>query len=73
MAWREADLKTVIQKSLRLEVKFRNANIYSFTMNHHFLDVADHRLLQDGKPINTPPLFIELKRVVIAHRIQWMI
>jgi hypothetical protein len=53
LVWREADLHTVINKVLRLEVKFRNVNIYSFVMDHHFLDAMDQWLLKDGKPIDT--------------------
>ena len=53
MEWRETDLRSVTHQVLRLEVKFRNANIYSFTMDHHFLDATDQWLLKDGKPIDT--------------------
>ena len=53
LEWRRADLRAVVNKVLRLEVKFRNANLYAFTMDHHFLDALDQRLLQDGKPIDT--------------------
>ena len=34
---------------MRLEIKFRNANLYSFEMAHHFLDAQDKWLLMDGK------------------------
>lgn len=52
LTWKEADLHTVTHKVLRLEVKFRNAHIYSFAMNHHFLDAMDKWLLQDSKAID---------------------
>jgi hypothetical protein len=53
LEWSEGDLDAVTGRVLRLEVKFRNAHIYSFVMDHHFLDAMDYRLLQDGKSINT--------------------
>ncbi len=52
LTWRGADLRSVLNKVLRLEVRFRNTNIYAFTMDHHFLDAMDHWLLKDGKPID---------------------
>jgi len=53
LEWREGDPGAVTGRVLRLEVKFRNAHVYSFVMDHHFLDAMDYRLLQDGKSINT--------------------
>ena len=53
LEWREVNLRSVLLQPLRLEVKFRNANIYSFIMDHHFLDALDQWLLKDGKPIDT--------------------
>lgn len=52
LTWKQANLSTVTNKVLRLEVKFRNANIYSLAMNHHFLDAQDQWLIKDGKPID---------------------
>ena len=53
LTWRDANLRSVTNKVLRLEVKFHNANIYCFLMDHHFLDAMDRWLLNDGKPIDT--------------------
>jgi hypothetical protein len=49
--WKSSDLKDTVGKVLRLELKFRNANIYALDMEHHFLDAQDQWLLKDGKPI----------------------
>ena len=51
LAWKNADLQSVLNQPLRLEVEFRQANIYAFEMAHHFLDAQDMWLLKDGKPI----------------------
>ena len=53
VAWEGAELESVLNRLLRLEVKFRNAHIYSFTMDHHFLDAMDRWLLQDNKALDT--------------------
>jgi hypothetical protein len=53
LLWREGDVRSVTGEVLRLEVKFRNAHVYSFVMDHHFLDAMDQWLLKDGKPIDT--------------------
>ena len=39
------------KQPVRLELKFRQANIYSLSMDHHFLDAHDMWLLKDGKPL----------------------
>ena len=52
-SWKEGGLHTVTGQALRPEVKFRNAHIYSFIMDHHFLDTMDRWLLKDDKPIDT--------------------
>jgi hypothetical protein len=51
--WKEAKLEDVANQVLRLEVKFRQANLYSLAMKHHFLDAQDQWLLKDGKSIPT--------------------
>jgi len=54
LRWKDrSDLSELEGRVLRLEVKFRSANLYSFSMAHHFLDAHDMWLLHDGKPINT--------------------
>jgi len=42
---------------LRLEMKFRQANVYSLEMSHHFLDAHDLHLLKDGKALPENPRF----------------
>ena len=54
LAWKDksdTDMEQLVGKVLRLEIKFRQANIYSLAMAHHFLDAHDMRLLEDGKPL----------------------
>lgn len=50
LRWKNAaSLDQVLAQPLRLEVKFRNADLYAFDMAHHFLDAQDSWLLKDGK------------------------
>jgi len=51
LQWKHAELNSVLNQPLRLEVEFRQANIYAFEMAHHFLDAQDLWLLKDGKPV----------------------
>lgn len=51
LRWKNADLKSVLNRPLRLDVEFRQANIYAFEMAHHFLDAQDLWLLKDGEPV----------------------
>ena len=54
LAWKgksEADMQSLVGDVLRLEIKFRQANIYSLNMAHHFLDAHDMRMLEDGKQL----------------------
>ena len=41
----------LIGRVLRLEIKFRNANLFAIDMAHHFLDAQDRWLLMDDKKI----------------------
>jgi hypothetical protein len=40
-----------LEQPIRLELKFRQANIYALSMTHHFLDAHDMWLLKDSKPL----------------------
>ncbi len=52
LQWKgDADDADLTGKVLRLEIKFRNANLYAIDMAHHFLDAQDKWLLQDDKEI----------------------
>lgn len=51
VAWKEADPATLANRTVRLEIEFRQARIYSLAMRHHFLDAQDKWLLEDGKKI----------------------
>jgi hypothetical protein len=53
LRWKKGDLEDVTDQVLRLEVKFRQANLYALEMNHHFLDAQDQWLIKDGKPVPT--------------------
>ncbi|MCB1088800.1 MAG: hypothetical protein KDM63_17320 [Verrucomicrobiae bacterium] len=56
VAWKDADLTTVLRQPLRIEVRFRNANLYSLALSHHFLDANDFWRLKNGLAID-PTLF----------------
>lgn len=49
--WKGADLAAAADQVLRLEIEFRQANLYSLEMHHHFLDAQDKWLIEDGKPV----------------------
>ncbi len=52
LQWKgDRDPSDLIGQVLRLEIKFRNANLYAIEMAHHFLDAQDRWLLMDGKKI----------------------
>ena len=55
--WKDANLADVLDQPLRLEIRFRQANIYSLEMAHHFLDAHDMWLLKDGKGLPERPRF----------------
>ena len=58
LQWKnDIDLQTVLNQPLRLEIKFRQANLYSLEMDHHFLDAHDMWLLKDGKSLPKKPRF----------------
>jgi hypothetical protein len=52
LQWNDApDLSPLVGQALRLEIKFRSANLYAIDMAHHFLDAQDMWLLRDGKQV----------------------
>lgn len=53
LAWRQADLNSVLRQPVRLEFRFRNASLYGITASHHFLDAQDAWLLKHGQPLET--------------------
>jgi hypothetical protein len=58
LKWKDdANLNQVLHQPIRLEIKFRQANLYSIEMAHHFLDAHDMWLLKDGKPLPERPRF----------------
>ena len=58
LKWKDnANLNQVLHQPIRLEVKFRQANLYSIEMTHHFLDAHDMWLLKDNKPLPERPRF----------------
>ena len=56
LAWKSST-PWPLEQPIRLEVKFRQANIYALSMTHHFLDAHDMWLLKDGKPLPQPRRF----------------
>ena len=58
LKWKSnAHPESLLNQPLRLEIKFRQANIYSLEMAHHFLDAHDMWLLKDGKKLPSQPRF----------------
>ncbi|MEK6239493.1 MAG: hypothetical protein N2C14_32645, partial [Planctomycetales bacterium] len=53
VSWRKGILRDCLNKVVRLEVQMRNAQLYAFTGNFHFLDAQDQWMIDDGKPIVT--------------------
>ena len=53
LGWRDKRGDELVGKIVRLEVKFRNARLFAFRGNFHFLDAQDRWMLGDGKPIET--------------------
>lgn len=52
LKWKgKPDFSQLVGQVLRLEIKFRNSNIYAIEMAHHFLDAQDKWLLKDGKKV----------------------
>jgi hypothetical protein len=50
--WKNRSLSEVVNQPIRLEAKFRNAQLYAVRGKFHFLDAEDMHLLHDGKPID---------------------
>lgn len=47
------NMEELVNKCIRLCVRFRNAKLYSFRGHYHFIDAQDERLIRDGMPIDT--------------------
>ena len=52
LAWKDKQIREVHGKPIRLEVRLRDAEVYAFHGDFHFLDAQDWWMLQDGQPIN---------------------
>jgi hypothetical protein len=52
VSWRKGNLRDVLNKVIRLEVQLRNAQLYAFRGDFHFLDAQDWSMIDDGKPID---------------------
>jgi hypothetical protein len=52
LRFKDASISDLLGKVIRLEVEFQNANIYSLTAAHHFLDAQDQWMLKEGKAID---------------------
>lgn len=52
LRWKDRSLDEVLNQPVRLEAKFRNAQLYAVRSKFHFLDAEDMHLLNDGKPID---------------------
>lgn len=57
LTWKKnADLAQVVGQPIRIELEFRNADIYALDLSHHFLDAQDMWLLKEGLRVD-PTLF----------------
>jgi hypothetical protein len=52
LRWKGKSLQEIVNKPIRLQAKFRNAQLYAVRGKFHFLDASDIRQLEDGKPID---------------------
>ena len=50
MKWKKASLDSLVGKVVRLEVEFRQANLFAIYGGWHFIDAQDLWLIEDGKP-----------------------
>ena len=48
----KADLSELMNRPIRLQIKFRGARIHAMRGQFHWLDALDVALLKDGKPID---------------------
>ena len=51
LRWKGETTEAITNRAIRLEIEFRQANLYAIGMDHHFLDAQDLWLLEDGKTI----------------------
>lgn len=52
LRWKGKSLDEIVNKPIRLQAKFRNAQLFAVRGKFHFLDASDMALLNDGKPID---------------------
>lgn len=50
LQWKEATLEPLVGKVVRLELEFRQANLFAIYGDWHFIDAQDLWLIEDGKP-----------------------
>ena len=53
LIWKNGQLKDVVGRIVRLEVRLRHARLYAIRGNLHFIDAQDKWMIEDGKPIAT--------------------
>jgi hypothetical protein len=51
LRWKSASLADQVGKVIRLEMSFRQANLFALYGRWHFIDAEDLWMLEDGKPI----------------------
>jgi len=56
LTWRNNSMDRLADKVIRLEVKLRDARLYAFRGDFHFIDAQDMWMLRDNKRISTSPL-----------------
>jgi len=51
LKWKETASEPLVGKMVRLELEFRQANLFAIYGDWHFIDAQDMWLLEDGKPV----------------------
>ena len=50
LKWKETSLEALVGKVVRIEMEFRQANLFALYGDWHFIDAQDLWLIEDGKP-----------------------
>ncbi|MBL9130659.1 MAG: hypothetical protein JNG86_05635 [Verrucomicrobiaceae bacterium] len=50
LTWKNATLEPLVGNVVRLEIEFRQANLFALYGDWHFINAQDLWLIEDGKP-----------------------
>lgn len=51
LRWKQASLAEHVGRVVRLEISFRQANLFALHGRWHFIDAQDLWMIEDGKPV----------------------